>query len=545
MNQALEVYERFKDLFISSCGSCLKSGSGSITLNGRRFNIIKLLGEGGFSYVYLTQDETSGRQFALKKIRCPLGSESVSEAMKEVEAYKRFRHPNCIRCLDSAVTQEADGKVIYLFLPFYKKGNLQDAIAAHAVNGTSYPEREMLSLFLGTCQAVRAMHTYTSAGPSGTYPPSGPGTASTSHLPRTIDGAVNASGTSKKNKGKGRAVPAERIEQQEDDEEEAIRSAAGAAEPLIGSMDRAQEADDDEHHGIDESGAANVPGLGESTGRLIGRLPSSPAPLSGVGGTSNPGELQPWAHRDIKPANVMLSDEGAPILMDFGSALPARIPIKNRSIALACADDASEHCSMPFRAPELFDPPVGSILDEKVDVWSLGCTLYAMAYGHSPFEVEGSSVVLAVRNGQYRFPSRDRGYTEEFRELIRFMLEVKPESRPDIHQVSILLCVNQCAGLTVFACAGHREDGSGTSKVIESRRWPSLRHAIKTAKHIVLSLVGIQIPCDHAASPETERNREASLHGRVKAKSKLRIRQGDRSHHQPRGLDGADQTCRR
>jgi serine/threonine kinase 16 len=90
---------------------------------------------------------------------------------------------------------------------------------------------------------------------------------------------------------------------------------------------------------------------------------------------------------------------------------------------------------MPFRAPELFDPPVGSELNEKVDVWSLGCTLFAMAYGHSPFEVEGSSVVLAVRNGQYRFPNKDRGYSEGFRELVRFTLEVKPEKRPDIHQV--------------------------------------------------------------------------------------------------------------
>ena len=67
------------------------------------------------------------------QIRCPLGSESVREAMKEVEAHRRFRHPNCIRCLDSAVVQEADGKVIYLFLPYYKRGNLQDAMNANAV----------------------------------------------------------------------------------------------------------------------------------------------------------------------------------------------------------------------------------------------------------------------------------------------------------------------------------------------------------------------------------------------------------------------------
>lgn len=49
---------------------------------------VKLLGEGGFSYVYLAQDPSSDRLFALKKIRCPLGSDSVREALKEVEAYR-------------------------------------------------------------------------------------------------------------------------------------------------------------------------------------------------------------------------------------------------------------------------------------------------------------------------------------------------------------------------------------------------------------------------------------------------------------------------
>lgn len=34
-----------------------------------RLQIVKLLGEGGFSFVYLAEDETSGRLFALKKVR--------------------------------------------------------------------------------------------------------------------------------------------------------------------------------------------------------------------------------------------------------------------------------------------------------------------------------------------------------------------------------------------------------------------------------------------------------------------------------------------
>lgn len=77
---------------------------------------------------------------------------------------------------------------------------------------------------------------------------------------------------------------------------------------------------------------------------------------------------------------------------------------------------------MPFRAPELFDVQSPSVITEKTDsalpwfpfrhlstanrdaarvcvcvdphlaVWSLGCTLYAMAFGYSPFEVEFSAV---------------------------------------------------------------------------------------------------------------------------------------------------------
>lgn len=64
------------------------------------------------SYVYLAEDESSGRRFALKKIRCPSGTETLHQAMEEVSAYRRFRHPNLIRCLDSAVVQEQDGKIV-------------------------------------------------------------------------------------------------------------------------------------------------------------------------------------------------------------------------------------------------------------------------------------------------------------------------------------------------------------------------------------------------------------------------------------------------
>lgn len=96
--------------------ACWHPRDATLKINGRSYKIEKLLGEGGFSFVYLIRDLSSDRLYALKKILVTSGQEGVKEAMREVEAYRRFRHPNIIRILDSAVVQDesGDGKIIYL-----------------------------------------------------------------------------------------------------------------------------------------------------------------------------------------------------------------------------------------------------------------------------------------------------------------------------------------------------------------------------------------------------------------------------------------------
>lgn len=129
--------------------------------------------QGGFSYVYLVQETSTSALYALKKIRCPFGQESVSLALKEVEAYALFSpHPNIIHAVDHAVESANDksdpgSKTVYILLPYYRRGNLQDAINANLVNHTKFPERRLMVLFLGVARALKAMHQYRVKGAPG------------------------------------------------------------------------------------------------------------------------------------------------------------------------------------------------------------------------------------------------------------------------------------------------------------------------------------------------------------------------------------------
>lgn len=151
----------------------------------------------------------------------------------------------------------------------------------------------------------------------------------------------------------------------------------------------------------------------------------------------------------------MIADDGVtPVLMDFGSLVRARKYISTRQEALELQDTAAEHCTMPYRAPELFDVKTGSTITEAVDIWSLGCTLFALLYGYSPFEpptessLVGDSIALAVTQGTYKFPDKTggsgsgagAGYLDwGAKAVVKACLVVDVESRPGIKEVRVLV----------------------------------------------------------------------------------------------------------
>lgn len=396
---------------LGNCFSCFPS-TPSLKINGRSFKILRLLGEGGFSYVYLVQSPGDPTLYALKKIRCPFGEESVSLALKEVEAYSLFSpHPNIIHAIDHAVETDRGGdagsKTVYILLPYYRRGNLQDAINANLVNRARFPERRLMILFLGVCRALKAMHQYKVGGAPG----------------------------GKSSRRKAKNVRQEAAQADRDAEEEVTRANQ--------SRRRTQH---------------------EETGEQEEPLMESEVMAAQDGLVD--GQTRSYAHRDIKPGNIMIADTGTqPILMDLGSLAPSPTPITSRAMALQVQDQAAEHSTMPYRAPELFDVKTDTAIDTKVDIWSMGCTLYACLVGKSPFEARseetGGSLSLCVLGGDWRFPDegaaeakrgkqrvsdideearkkqqqRDDVISEPIKEVVRRCLAVEPAERPDIDQL--------------------------------------------------------------------------------------------------------------
>ncbi|MGP9662345.1 serine/threonine protein kinase [Arthrobacter sp. AOP36-C1-22] len=81
-------------------------------------------------------------------------------------------------------------------------------------------------------------------------------------------------------------------------------------------------------------------------------------------------------HRDIKPANILVTDYNRPALTDFG--------ISGTTDAL----DDEAGLSIPWSPPEAFAG--GSPNGVRMDVWSLGATIYTLLAGRSPFVRSGA-----------------------------------------------------------------------------------------------------------------------------------------------------------
>ncbi|AQZ09432.1 ENV7 (YPL236C) [Zygosaccharomyces parabailii] len=165
----MEATRQLFKLFCGTCCCCCDYSESYVSINGRRYSIRKLLGEGSFSFIYLVQlvgsvtssnGLSGGGWYALKRIRCPFGNiESISAALKEVDNYKRFQSPYVVPLVDSQVAQERDGsKTVFVLLPYFPLGSLQDSTSRNLLNGTFISESECVRIMIGIARGLRCLH---------------------------------------------------------------------------------------------------------------------------------------------------------------------------------------------------------------------------------------------------------------------------------------------------------------------------------------------------------------------------------------------------
>ena len=128
-------------------------------------------------------------------------------------------------------------------------------------------------------------------------------------------------------------------------------------------------------------------------------------------------------HRDIKPENILIDENNALKLCDFGWA--KELNVNKR--ATFCG-------TMEYMAPEI----VGSeMYDFSVDIWSLGILLYELIMGHSPFRSKSKkdrNIRIKIKKHDLVF-DKDKNISKECIDLINRLLDMNPEQRLKIKDI--------------------------------------------------------------------------------------------------------------
>lgn len=146
--------------------------------------------------------------------------------------------------------------------------------------------------------------------------------------------------------------------------------------------------------------SAAVAGMGETMAEALGR-----AHRHGV------------LHRDIKPHNILLTDDGSPVLADFGI-----VALRHHEPAATAG-----RWTASYAAPELFHDEPATV---KSDIYGLGATLYTMLSGrpphHDPWRNPSTAELVWRREKE---PERIDGVPPKLMNVIMQALSPSPQDR--------------------------------------------------------------------------------------------------------------------
>lgn len=119
-------------------------------------------------------------------------------------------------------------------------------------------------------------------------------------------------------------------------------------------------------------------------------------------------------HRDIKPENLLLTADGHIKIADFGSVKPTK------ECQITVLPNSTEERACTFVGTAAYVPP--EVLNSAPatfgnDLWALGCTLYQMLSGSSPFKDASEWLIFQ------RIMARDLKFPEYFSDAARNIID--------------------------------------------------------------------------------------------------------------------------
>lgn len=130
-------------------------------------------------------------------------------------------------------------------------------------------------------------------------------------------------------------------------------------------------------------------------------------------------------HRDIKPENLLLTSDGHIKIADFGSVKPTK------DSQITVLPNATNEKACTFVGTAAYVPP--EVLNSSPatfgnDLWALGCTIYQMLSGSSPFKDASEWLIFQrIIARDLKFPDY---FSDEARNLIDKLLDPDPSKRP-------------------------------------------------------------------------------------------------------------------
>lgn len=137
------------------------------------------------------------------------------------------------------------------------------------------------------------------------------------------------------------------------------------------------------------------------------------------------------AHLDLKPQNILITEYLDIKLIDF-------------SVSLDYSKITNEEVKLPYVGTPFFIPPeiikrmrVKSRDLQKVDLFSLGVTLYALGFGQYPFDIktdDGDEEIINKMRSGWKVKDENNIFSSHFINFLNSLLEFDINKRPNINE---------------------------------------------------------------------------------------------------------------